>query len=271
MNPSQIKSTKDIVMKSVACSPRTVSSWAVAASFAALAGCYTAAPPAAPHVPLPRTVNGASIDVSSVSKTTLEQVEKTARTCAQNNAADCVETHYSVTEPVTRTKTKATYAGEPINYAQFLVMTNPNYDKQATELDDLTHKCHRANLPRYLGIGLIIGGFVADAIVKRTPGEILAFGGAAAGITSYALGYYTFGGRDCNRANELAQHVDMSNQMPKMVVDGNEEADEMKTLAEKFNAENAVARAPRREPPPQALPSAKASKRPKKPSALRMR
>ena len=255
-------------MKTVAASLRHL---AIAVSISGLAGCYTAAPPEAPHVPLPRTVDGASIDVSSVSKTTLETIDKTARTCAQNNGADCVETHYSVTEPVTRTKTTATYAGEPINYGQFLVMTNPKYDKQAAELAELTHKCHVANLPRYLGISLIIGGFVADAIVQKTPGAILAVGGAAAGITSYALGYYSFGGRECNQANELAQHVDMSNRMPLLVVDGNEEADEMKTLAEKFNEANAVVRSPARETPAAEPAPTKASKHAKKRAAMRMR
>src|SRR5262245_23294288 len=96
-----------------------------------LAACYGAAPPKPARIPLPPPIDGAQILVHSEERTTIETVQKEASTCPQGHAEGspaCTVTRYSVAEPVTRVYSGATYADQPISYAQFRVMTDPQYD-----------------------------------------------------------------------------------------------------------------------------------------------
>ena len=205
------------------------------AALASLAACYGAAPPRPPRVPLPPPVEGAGIDVFSETKTTYEPVEKQASTCPAGKAEgdpSCTITRYQVTEPVTRTTTRASYANQPITYGQFKVMTDPHYDDKLADLDDLSHKCRRANVPRYLGMGLFVAGLIVGPIAKSQP---IAYGGMIGGAASFAAGYFAFGGRDCNRARALSNEIDMTAAMHWDSVQGADYAVEMQTLAEQFN------------------------------------
>jgi len=209
-----------------------------------LAACYGAAPPKPVYVPLPQMAAGAEIDVHSETKTTIENVSHQASTCPAGKAEgspECTVTKYVVAEPVSRTTTTASYGSEPITYAQFKVMTDPHWDGKLAELDDLSHKCQRANVPRYAGLGLMLGGLVAGLVVGAATGNAGAeqgviYGGLGLGAASYGLGYFAFGGRQCVEARGLYNEMDMSQAMSWNSVEGADYATEMKSLAEQFNA-----------------------------------
>ena len=207
-----------------------------------LAACYGAAPPRPPRVPLPDLQAGAEIDVFSESKTTYEPVEKRSSTCPAGKSEgdpSCLITKYSVTEPVTRTVSRASYAAEPITYGQLKVMTDPHYDEKLATLEDLSHKCQRANTPRYVGLGLLAVGLIVGPLIagsSPTAGSITMYGGLIGGGASYTLGYFAFGGRDCNSARAISNEVDMTAAMTWDSVNGPDYASEMQTLAQQFNA-----------------------------------
>jgi hypothetical protein len=207
-----------------------------------LAACYGAAPPRPPRVPLPDLAAGAEIDVFSESNTTYEAVEKQSSTCPAGKSAgdpSCLITKYSVTEPVTRTTSRASYGATPITYGQLKVMTDPHYDEKLATLEDLSHKCQRANTPRYVGLGLLVVGALVGPLVAQangTVGTVMTYGGVIGGGVSYGLGYFAFGGRDCNYARSLSNEVDMTAAMTWDSVNGMDYANEMKTLAQQFNA-----------------------------------
>jgi hypothetical protein len=208
----------------------------IAATFtASLAACYGAAPHRPPQVPLPPPVEGAGIDVFSETKTTFEPVEKQASSCPQGKGEgdpSCVITRYTVTEPITRTTTRASYGAEPITYGQFKVMTDAHYVDKLADLEDLSHKCKRANVPRYIGMGLFAAGLIVGPLAKSS---VIAYGGMIGGGVSYSTGYFAFGGRDCVRARMLANEIDMTEAMHWESVEGADYAVEMKTLADQFN------------------------------------
>ncbi len=204
-----------------------------------LLGCYGAAPPRPPNVPLPPMSEGAALDVHTVTKTEIESVDHTASTCPQGHSEGdplCVVTHYQQNEPVTRTHSTLSYDGQPINYGQFRVMTDPKYSDKLSTLEDLSHKCTRANVPRYAGMGLLLGGVIAGQLIGGDVGAAVLWTGLAGGIASYSLGYFAFGGRDCNEAAELFRQIDMSRALEENTVEGLDYAAEMKSLADQFNA-----------------------------------
>jgi hypothetical protein len=207
-----------------------------------LVACYGAAPPRPPRVPLPPIQEGAELEVHTDQKTTIENVAKTAWSCPAGHAEGdpaCTKTTYTEAEPVTRTTTTANIGSEPLTYAQFKVITDPKWNDKLVELEDLSHKCQRANVPRYVGLGMLavslIGGPLISAYADPTAGSIVTYGGALAGGGSYALGYFAFGGRDCNEARALYTYLDTSQDGVTMV-NGAEIATEMKTLADQFNS-----------------------------------
>jgi hypothetical protein len=216
----------------------------VALCLPVLAACYGAAPPKPARIPLPPPVDGAEIHVASEDRTRFEDVSKESSTCPQGHATGspaCVVTRYTVKEPVTRTYSTATYAGSEISYAQFRVMTDAQYDSKLSRLEDLSHRCQRANVPRYVGLGLMFGGLVAAGIVGKATdssgaAQGVLWGGLGGGAASYALGYFAFGGRDCNEARGIYHDVNVAGDIGTTTVVGGQVAVEMQELAARFNA-----------------------------------
>ena len=213
-------------------------------------GCYGAAPPKPPVIPLPPAQEGAQILVQTDSKTTYENVEKQATSCPQGKAEgdpSCTVTRYNVTEPVTRTYSAATYGDQPINYAQFKVMTDPHYQEKVAAVADLGHKCQRANTPRYvglamLGVGLLVGPIVA-AEGGGSVGTVMTYGGLLGGGVAYGAGYFAFGGRDCNQARAIYNSIDYAAAEGWNTVEGADVATEMQALASQFNQTHGAAAA----------------------------
>ena len=208
-----------------------------------LVGCYGSAPGKPVHVPLPPLAN-ADITVTSESHTVMENVEKTSTTCPQGKGEGdpaCTTTRYSVSEPVTRTTTTATYGTEPINYAQFRVLTDPQWDGKLARLDELSHDCQRANVPRYIGIGLLATAAIGTVVLEAAKANstvvlVTLYGSLGLGLASYTLGYFAFGGSKCNEARTLYNELDMSEALGWTSVTGAQYVDEMKELAARFNA-----------------------------------
>lgn len=216
----------------------------VALCLPVLAACYGAAPPKPARIPLPPVVDGAELAVHSEDRTTIESVAKEASTCPAGHSPGsqaCTLTRYTVKEPVTRTYSTATYAEQEVSYAQFRVMTDPQYDQKLSRLEDLSRRCQRANVPRYVGLGLMLGSLIAAPIVGKVTDSTGAsqgtlWGGLGGGAASYALGYFAFGGRDCNEARGIYNDVNVAGDMNTRSVTGGEMAAEMAELAAQFNA-----------------------------------
>jgi hypothetical protein len=209
---------------------------------ASLTACYGSAPPPPTKIPLPSLVDGEEIRVTSQDITKIEQVTHEAKSCneATPDPQHCTKTTYTEAEPVTRTHTTASYGGQPINYAQLRVLGDPQYDAKLAQLEELSHVCRRANIPRYVGLAAILGGIVVAQIGSSPknsnyPVEFAGFAAIAGGITSYAIGYYTMGGRECREARALYEELEVGNKTWSDVI-GSGYAEEMKALAEKFNA-----------------------------------
>src|SRR5258706_11127847 len=115
-------------------------------------------------------------------------------------------------------------------------MTDGKYDEKLARLDDLSHKCQRANIPRYAGIALFLTGLIGGPIMAKAAGttafQITFWGGIAGGTTSYALGYLAFGGRDCNEARDIYRDVDVAADGHNKSVEGSEPAREMQQRAQ---------------------------------------
>ena len=221
-----------------------------------VAGCYGSPPRRPPAVPLPPLAPGAAIVVSSEARVALEEVTREARTCSDQGAGPCAVTRYTETVPVTHVDTRATYRGQPLTYPQLRRMTDPGYDAKLADLARLSHRCRRANVPRYAGLGLWLVGLGSLAVTSGTTRTVLFFGGVGGGIGSYTLGYLSYGGRDCVRARRLADDLDMTGKLDWVVMDGERHAAEMKELADRFNAARGarVEAPPPTAPPPAAVP-----------------
>ena len=209
-----------------------------------LAACYGAAPPKPARIPLPPAIDGAALAVHTEDRTTIENVATEASTCPAGHAPGspaCTVTRYTAAEPVTRTYSTASYAAQPISYAQFRVMTDPNYDTKVSRLEELSHRCQRANVPRYVGLGLMLGGLIAAPIVGKATdssgaAQGILWGGLGGGAASYTLGYFAFGGRDCNEARGIYNDVNVAGDVNTTTVTGSQLAVEMQELAAQFNA-----------------------------------
>ena len=207
------------------------------------AGCYGHGPHGRPPaIPLPELRTGAGIEVSTERVTTIEDVPKTSETCPQGQTTggpDCIVTHYTEREPVEHVTTTATYDGEPINYGQFRVLTDPDRDAKLARLDDLARKCRRADKARWVGMISSLAGVTAFTIgmpYGSKPTVIAGEVAMLAGLTSYAVGYYALGGRQCNEANDLYRELDVSDETGFTEAYGEDYATTMKELADEFNA-----------------------------------
>jgi hypothetical protein len=207
-----------------------------------LGGCYGAAPPPPTQVPVPALVPGVPIRVHSETTTAFENVTKKSVTCPQGHiegSPACLVTTYQVREPVTRTASTASYGDLPLSYAQFLILTNPQRDAQLAELRRRSHVCSLANVPRWIGLGLSVGGLVAIGIGAGKNIKPATYGGIGAvggGIVSYGLGYFAFGGNQCGPARALYRELEVGDVATRTTVYGEVTAQQMKELADRFNA-----------------------------------
>lgn len=206
-----------------------------------MAACYGSAPPHPAAIKLPELSDEAVMNVYSESRTVMETHPKEERICPANitdhNSKECTVIIRQITEPVVHTDTTATYGAGRINYAQFRVLTDPEYNAKVARLDDMRSKCTRANVPRYIGTALVLGGLVTAIASegKETVGYI-GLGAIGGGFASYLFGYYGFGGRTCNQAAALFDKLDLEEEETWKTAKGENRAAEMKVLADQFNS-----------------------------------
>jgi hypothetical protein len=209
---------------------------------AATAACYSATPPRPTTVALPALSDSATLATTSKSVVENEEVAKQASHCPAGTLAgdaSCTVTRYSETQRVQHVKTTATYNGAPITYAQFKVMTDPDYSSKLVTLERARSRCNGGSLPRWAGIGLAVAGLIVASSSDQTT-KAIGFVGMGAGLTTYTYGYIRYAG-PCNQANDLYYQLDFSQDIDRNVVDGEAKAREMRDLAAQFNARRASA------------------------------
>lgn len=203
----------------------------------ATVACYSATPPRPTTIVLPALSETATLATTSKSVFENEEVAKQASHCPAGTLAgdaSCTITRYSETQRVKHLKTSATYDGAPITYAQFKVLTDPDYNSKLVTLERARSRCNGGSLPRWAGIGLAVAGLIVASSSDQTT-KAIGFAGMGAGLATYTYGYIRYAG-PCNQANELYYQLDFSQDIDRNVVDGSDRAREMQALTEQFNA-----------------------------------
>jgi hypothetical protein len=208
-----------------------------------LAGCYGGAPPAPPEVAV-SVVPGEEVEVRARREDTTERVEQKSHTCPQGHSPGspaCVVTTYYERVPVTYYYAKANYAGRTLTLAELDALTDPEWKTRIDKLNEYRAVCKQANVPRFVGLGLLIAGGVAVGIGGSRSdtglGKGLIFGGiggVGVGLGSYALGYFSFGGKRCNQARAIYDSLPSARDKEAF---GIEQVEEMKNAADRFNAQ----------------------------------
>lgn len=169
--------------------PFALGSFLVAAL--ALAGCYAKAKPAIPKAELPPLVDGEIVQVE------LDSDEEAVVTGSRVRW----EKNYRIDG--------MSYGDTSLTYHQVRTLTDPTWQKKLDEHAAEVRACRRANVPRYIGYAAVVAGLGVQTygflLLKDKP-ELIApvgYGLMGFGGVSYLTGWAFFGGRSCNRANEL--------------------------------------------------------------------
>jgi len=171
--------------------------------------------PVTTSVPVPSAPEAAPMEVSTVSETQLEDVQKKSETCPQGHTTgspDCIVTHYTVKEPVTRTKTTMTFGSHRLTHAQFLTIVEADRPERIVRLEDETAQCKRARIPRYIAIALgagAIGSLGYAMVTKDSVGTYVGIGLGAGSLASLGIGLGMAKG-SCREAKALAHELDLS-------------------------------------------------------------
>lgn len=222
---------------------RACSLLAAGSLVASLSGCYGSAPAAPPQVAV-AVEPGVIIHVQSHQSEALEARDKKIFHCPQGHtteSAACLVTHTTERVPVTHYDATALYGKRALTLAELTVLVDPDgWHKNVLALNEARGACDAANVPRWVGSALAIGGLVAlgvgAAISDRGTGKAVALGGVAgigAGTVSYSLGYFAFGGNRCSEANEIAARMPSAHVT---VVHDFERGSAMEAAADRFNA-----------------------------------
>jgi hypothetical protein len=175
---------------------------------AAVTGCYGSAPPPAPAITV-KPMPGQTIAVQDHERTVVERLEQRTQICpTYGSAQGCYTATTMVPTPVTHYWATASYAGRGVTRADVAYLADPaGWQARVDSLNADRSSCQLANVPRWLGTGLLVGGLIAAGGIPQksmdgtTPlkvqiGAVAMLGGAA----SYVTGYFFFGGMKCNRA-----------------------------------------------------------------------
>lgn len=205
-------------------------------------GCYGSAPPPPPEVAV-AVVPGETVSVEVHSEDAIEKQEKKSYTCPQGHvpgSPQCLVTTYWEDVPVIHWEAEASYADNKLSLAEFVALTDPNWNENMTKLKDYSASCQGANIPRYVGIALLLTGLVGmgvgAAVDDKDTGKAIVYGGIGAigvGIGSYTLGYFAFGGNKCAPATQIYNSIPSTKETK---VHSKSEADAMKKAAKEFNS-----------------------------------
>ncbi len=183
-------------------------------AFVALAGCYGAPPPEVPETAGPPVVERAPgerivVDVRREAGTTTR--EDKAYTCPQGHVPGsprCLVTTRQREVPIVRTTASARYGGRELTLAELDALTRPSlreaWRAEKVHFEERRATCQSAQIPRWAGIVLTVGGLVVAGVgAARKTSELTVVGaaGVGGGIFAYALGYVAFGGSACSEAD----------------------------------------------------------------------
>jgi hypothetical protein len=208
---------------------------------AASLGCYGAAPGPLPRVTLPDP-RPSHLQVDTDVQRRTRTVQRESVTCPSGHSPgspSCVVTTYADTEAFTTAVSQVRTPQAVLNHAQFKILTDPDWNQKVEQYDSLSSACQQANVPRWIGTGLAVAGTLALSWGYQGQSTSLVYGGLAgvgAGMTSYALGYFSFGGRSCEPARVMFHELNLSREQQMLEVLGQEAAEEMKARAESYNA-----------------------------------
>lgn len=164
-------------------------------------GCYAKARPAIPKAEIPPLVDGEIVDVD------LDSDEEAVVTGSRVRW----EKNYRINS--------MSYGDTSLTYHQVRTLTDPTWQAKIDEHAAEVRRCRRANVPRYLGYAAVVAGLGVQTygflLLKDKP-ELIApvgYGLMGFGGASYLTGWALFGGRSCNRANEMwaDMHLDKAN------------------------------------------------------------
>jgi hypothetical protein len=175
---------------------------------AAVTGCYGSAPPPAPAIAV-RPISGQPVLVQEHERTVVERLEQRTQICPTYGSAEgCYTATTMVPTPVTHYWATASYGGRGVTRADVAYLADPaGWQAKVESLNADRSSCKLANVPRWLGTGLLVGGLIAAEGIphKSADGSTpwatrIGAGAMLAGAASYVTGYFFFGGMNCNRA-----------------------------------------------------------------------
>lgn len=206
------------------------------------AGCYGSAPPPAPKVSV-QVVPGETITVEASAEEAIEKQEKKSYTCPQGHvpgSPQCLVTTYWEDTPVIHYQGEASYASNTLTLAELAALTDPKWNENLEKLEAYRDACQGANVPRWIGLSLLIGGLVGmgvgAALEDKDTGKAVVYGGIGAigvGIGSYTLGYFAFGGNKCSPASQIYNSIPSTKETK---VYTKSEVEAMKKAAKDFNS-----------------------------------
>lgn len=206
---------------------------------AAVTGCYGSAPPPAPAIAV-KAMPGQPILVQDHERMVVEQLEQRTQICpTYGSAQGCYTATTMVPTPVTHYWATASYGGQGVTRADVAYLADPaGWQAKVDSLNADRSSCQLANVPRWLGTGLLVGGLIAAGGIPQKENDgttsLKTSIGAAAmlgGAVSYVTGYFFFGGMKCNRAQATY------NALPKgEEAQGQEAMRELREDAARYNA-----------------------------------
>jgi hypothetical protein len=136
---------------------------------------------------------------------------------------------------------KIDYGQNTLTYHEVRSLADPNWGTKLAEYDQIAHRCGRASRAETLAyIGIVAGANWAywSGNFLNEDQNLLRFGVGGGlvgvGLLSYAVGYAFLGGRDCGKANQMAENLHLQ------YVGGGDIGDpdaiaEIKAVAKDFN------------------------------------
>lgn len=139
------------------------------------------------------------------------------------------------------------YGGEPKTYGEYRAVVDPKWTATLDHYDDLHRRCQRANIPKYLGIATLVGGFAFALWGANLIGEgkedlqrTVQYTAIGAGALIFGAGYAFFGGRACNEAKRMwdGAHPWLEYAESKSMPTFDETQTELQELTNVYNARN---------------------------------
>jgi hypothetical protein len=163
---------------------------------AALTGCYGAASPTPARPTLPPIVDGQEVDYQT----------------SENPHYYESGGHLRYTRGISLDS--MAYGDTALTYHEFRSLADPTWNDKLASHDQLVQRCHRANIPRYIGYTSVLIGSIAyyygGALFNENQANLhyaVSGGLLGLGAAAYTTGYLFFGGRACDEANNMAAEL----------------------------------------------------------------